>query len=68
MYSLKDGTTVQRDWYSSYLLYCLNFEDMTIDKEKCKNEFIHHYVREQKMIETIKQNNIKVMNSGIRIS
>lgn len=68
MYSLKDGTVVQRDWYSSYLLYSINLINNSIDKEKCVKEFKKHYDRQREMITEIKMNKIKVMNSGIKIS
>ena len=32
MYHLTDGTKVQRDWYSSYLLYCINKTYTQINK------------------------------------
>ena len=33
VYKLHDGTEVQRDWYSSYLLYCYDYRTQNIDKE-----------------------------------
>lgn len=68
MYSLPDGTVVQRDWYSSYLLYCINPNTMDIDKKKCLNEFSKHYEHEKNVIRYIKASGIKIMNSGIHIS
>ncbi len=35
MYKLQDGTEVQRDWYSSFLLYCYDYRTKDIDKNKC---------------------------------
>ena len=67
MYHLKDGTLVQRDWYSSYLLYSINLINNQIDKTKCVQEFQKHYDKQQEMITEIKMNKIKVMNSGIKI-
>ena len=32
MYKLQDGTEVQRDWYSSFLLYCYDYRTKDIDK------------------------------------
>lgn len=66
MYSLSDGTVVQRDWYSSYLLYCIDLLNMTIDKSKCINEFSSQYAKECVLISWIRENKIQVLNSGIR--
>ncbi len=66
MYHLTDGTLVQRDWYSSFLLYCYNYKTKDIDKTKCITEFAKHYKKEKALIEWIKANNIKILNSGIK--
>ena len=68
MYHLSDGTLVQRDWYSAFLLSCINIVTMTIDKEKCKNDFSKQYNKEKAMIGWIMTNNIKVLNSGIKVA
>lgn len=68
MYSLSDGTIVQRDWYSSYLLYCISLETKKIDKEKCRNNFEEQYKKEKELIEWIKKNHIKILNSGIKVA
>lgn len=68
LYNLSDGTQVQRDWYSSYLLYCFNNTEKTIDKEKCNIEFEKQLKREQKLIDWIKDNRIKILNSGIKVT
>lgn len=68
MYNLTDGTKVQRDWYSSFLLYCFDFTTQGIDKEKCHNEFEKHLVKEKALITWIKTNKIKILNSGIKVS
>lgn len=67
MYKLADGTLVQRDWYSSYLLYCYDCKTQDIDKNKCMTKFNEHYNKEITLIEWIKANKIKVSNSGIKI-
>ena len=36
MFCLQDGTKVQRDWYSSFLLYCIDLTTKTIDRKKCQ--------------------------------
>ena len=37
MYHLADGTLVQRDWYSSFLLYC--YDDKTENVNKTKMQY-----------------------------
>lgn len=68
MYKLQDGTEVQRDWYSSFLLYCYDYRTKDIDKSKCISEFDKCYNKEKALIEWIKVNEIKVLNSGIKIA
>ena len=68
MYKLADGTLVQRDWYSSFLLYCYDYKTKDIDKNKCIAEFEGFYNKEKTLIEWIKTNKIKVLNSGIKIA
>ena len=67
LYKLRNGTEVQRDWYSSFLLYCYNDRTNSIDKNKCNMEFGRFYNMEKKLIERIKVNKIKVLNSGIKV-
>ena len=66
MYKLQDGTEVQRDWYSSFLLYCYDYRTKNIDKNKCISEFDKCYSKEKALIEWIKVKEIKVLNSGIK--
>ena len=68
MYKLRDGTEVQRDWYSSFLLYCYDYKTKEIDKNRCVNEFKRCYDKEKALIEWIKANKIKILNSGIKIA
>lgn len=65
MYCLSDGTKVQRDWYSSYLLYCISNTYTQIDKRRCKQKFTTMYLKERQMIETIIRSGKKILNSGI---
>ena len=67
MYHLFDGTLVQRDWYSAFLLSCIDIVTKSIDKEKCKNDFSKQYNKEKAMIEWIMTNNIKIFNSGVKV-
>lgn len=66
MYKLYDGTLVQRDWYSSFLLYCYDYRNGNIDKSKCASKFEGCYSKEKDMIEWITVNKIRVLNSGIK--
>ena len=66
MYALNDGTIVQRDLYSSYLLYQYDPITQEINKEKCKSEFNRYYEKETALIETIRAEHIRILNSGIR--
>ena len=68
MYRLQDGTMVQRDLYSSFLLYCIDLNTNKIDKNKCIHEFEKQYKNQNETIEYIQMNQIKVMNSGIKVN
>lgn len=68
MYKLTDGTLVQRDWYSSFLLYCYDYKTKDIDKNRCISEFDRCYNKEKTLVEWIKAHKIKVINSGIKIA
>jgi transposase len=48
MYKLQDGTMVQRDLYSSFLLYCIDLNTNKIDKNKCIHEFEKQFDQEFK--------------------
>ena len=68
MFNLSDGTRVQRDWYSSFLLYCAVKSGEHVNKSKCKKEFKQLYTKYIDLENYIKANHIKVMNSGIKIA
>ncbi len=68
MYELVDGTLVQRDWYSSFLLYCYDYATQNIDKDKCIKEFEKQYNKEKALITWIKANKIRILNSGIKVT
>ena len=65
---LSDGTMVQRDLYSSFLLYCIDLNTNKIDKNKCIHEFEKQYKNQNETIEYIQMNRIKVVNSGIKVN
>ena len=69
MFNLK-GTNekVQRDWYSSFLLYCYDYKTGNIDKDKLNKEFSRLYNKEKAFINWLICNKIKVLNSGIKIA
>ena len=68
VFKLRDGTEVQRDWYSSFLLYCYDYATQNIDKDKCIKEFEKYYNKEKVLIAWIKANKIRILNSGIKIA
>ena len=68
LYKLQDGTEVQRDWYSSFLLYCYDYKTEDIDKEKCIASFGKQYNKEKALITWIKANKIRILNSGIKVA
>ena len=67
MFNLKDGTLVQRDWYSAFLLYCYDPVNGTIDKVKCQTEFPKQYRKLKKLVSYLKKERIKVYNTGIKV-
>lgn len=68
LYKLRDGTEVQRDWYSSFLLYCYDYKTQSIDKGKCNTIFEDYYNKEKALITWIKTHKIKILNSGIKVA
>ena len=68
LYKLQDGTEVQRDWYSSFLLYCYDYKIQNIDKNKCITKFDDCYKKEKALITWIKDNKIRILNSGIKVN
>ena len=68
LYRLRDGTLVQRDWYSSFLLYCYDYRTQDINKDKCITDFGRCYDKEKALIAWIKANHIKILNSGIKVA
>ena len=68
MYKLADGTQVQRDWYSSFLLYCYDMKTQEINKNRCSEMFVEKLDLEHELIHWIKDNKLKVLNSGIKVA
>lgn len=61
------GQKVQRDWYSSFLLYCAGPGYDAPSQVLCMKHFEKMYMMQNQMIEAIKNAGIHVMNSGIVI-
>lgn len=66
MYELANGTRVQRDWYSSFLMYCIGVDLQNISRYKCKRYFDELYAKYLELEQYIINNKITVMNSGIK--
>ena len=64
-FALEDGEVVQRDWYSSFLLYNANPDFSAPDRETCLKTFGTLNEMHIKMIDYIKHAGIHVLNSGI---
>ncbi len=70
MFSLSDGTIVQRDLYSSFLLYNASFDDtgqLILDGMKCTDSFPAIEKLHDEEIERTRLSGKKVLNSGIRV-
>ena len=70
MFALSDGTTAQRDLYSSFLLYNASTDNtgqLILDGMKCINTFPDIRKMHDGEIERIRLSGKKVLNSGIRI-
>ena len=62
-----------KEWYKEIYIhpfFCTAFDLSTnkIDKNKCIHEFEKQYKNQNEIIEYIQMNQIKVMNSGIRVN
>jgi len=49
-------------------LYCYDHKTKNIDRDRCISEFKKCYSKEKALVERIKANKIKVLNSGIKIA
>ena len=57
-----DGTRVQRDMYSAFLLYCAKEDLENIDRDKCNKYFNKFKINQDNYLNYIKLNNINVLN------
>lgn len=67
MFPQADGTVVQRDWYSSFLLYNADNACSSPDRDRCLGTFIKLHGMQLNMIDEIKRKKTHVMNSGITV-
>ena len=65
MFTLEQGERVQRDWYSSFLLYNADTDYAAPDRDACSRTFNRLYAAHLEMIENIKRAGVRVLNSGI---
>ena len=63
-----DGTKVQRDIYSAFLLYCVNEVGTKIDRQKCLDFFDNFYKMFLELENRIKTNKKQICNSGYKFS
>lgn len=68
MFTLADGTRVQRDCYSAFLLSCASDgAPPQIDEEACRRKFPAFSAKEKALIESIRAEGRIVKNSGISV-
>lgn len=70
LFSLSNGTVVQRDLYSSFLLYNTSIDDtgqLILDGMSCTDSFTSINRMHEEEIRRIRLSGKKVLNSGIRI-
>lgn len=65
IYALSDGTVVQRDLYSAYLLSCFDPGTKSIDKVKCGTRFDAFHATHNQVINAIRTKRVHLCNSGI---
>lgn len=68
MHQFDDGTTVQRDLYSAFLLRCANDDLKHIDQLLCDKKFESFKKLHDEFILYIQNNKIKLLNSGIKMN
>ena len=70
IFHLSDGTMVQRNLYSSFLLYSASIDDtgqLMIDGAKCLESFPSINRMHDEEVERIRHSGKRVLNSGIRV-
>lgn len=66
LYELSDGSIVQRDLYSAFLMYCIHMGTMSVNQKICLDEFKKHQIRMLDEIDRIWCLPYEIMNSGIK--
>lgn len=61
----KSGIHLQRDSYSSFLLYCADDTFESIEREQCISEFAGYRKAHDQMVDRIRSSGISICNSGI---
>ena len=61
-FKLSDGTIVQRDIYSAFLLYCTNKTLTTPDRNLCITYFDNFYKLYKEFEKYVEDNHIKILN------
>ena len=67
MFKLANGRQVQRDMYSSFLLFCANADCSAPDQALCEARFKRYFRHQKAWFRTVKKNHWKICNSGIII-
>ena len=66
-HTFSDGTKVQRDLYSAFLMYCSNTNNTAPNRETCLKTFDSFFILHNSLIRNIIKNHYKVCNSGIKV-
>jgi len=66
LYRLSDSTPVQRDMYSSYLMFCADDAYMEISQTRCEAGFSSYLEGQNNCIAEIRKNHLDIKNSGIK--
>ena len=62
---LSNGTQVQRDIYSAYLMECADENYQSIDQKKCEEGFKQFLRMQEDIVDEILEKGLKICNSGI---
>ena len=67
-HTFEDGTKVQRDLYSAFLLKCPNEQFEAPNLEECFNFYKQFKIQHDLKIKEIQEKKLKVLNSGIKLT
>jgi hypothetical protein len=65
-HTFEDGSKVQRDLYSAFLMFCSDAELKSPDREKCILNFEYFNNLHTDLVADIKQSGKHICNSGIK--